>query len=172
MSGGVSEVHAEDLYFFNSSNGIRIKTSCGRGGYVRNVYVSNVTLDNVNIALRFTGGYGEHPDDKYDPEALPVVEGITFANIMGDNVTMAGLMEGIEGDTFNNVCLLNITLKATAKIPWNCSYIQGYSHGVSPHICKPLSESIFPDHCSDCYQLLNPLQSTIYWNSITRFLPW
>ncbi|MBO8584212.1 glycoside hydrolase family 28 protein, partial [Staphylococcus aureus] len=47
MSGGISEVHAENLQLFNSPSGIRIKTSSGRGGYIRNVEFSNVIMTNV-----------------------------------------------------------------------------------------------------------------------------
>ncbi|KAF9600166.1 hypothetical protein IFM89_004990 [Coptis chinensis] len=159
MSGGVSIVHAEDLQFFNSSNGIRIKTAPGRGGYIRNVYISNVTMTDVKIAIRITGQYGEHPDEFYDPNALPIVDMITIKDVVGTNIGRAGLLEGIEGDNFLNICLSNITLTVTKKSPWNCSFIQGYSSLVSPRTCELLSESIYPRHSSDCYLLSSHLQS-------------
>ncbi|MED6185821.1 hypothetical protein PIB30_060759 [Stylosanthes scabra] len=158
MSGGVSEVHVQDIRFFDSYDAIRIKTSPGRGGYVRNVFVSNMTLENVNTAIRFTGLYGDHPDDKYDPNALPIIEKITMKDVIGQNIKRAGLLEGIQGDNFVNICLSNIILDVSSSYPWNCSYIQGYSDSVSPEACKPLKERIFPEHCSDCYYLSNQLQ--------------
>ena len=160
MSGGVSEVHAENLRFYNSTTGIRIKTAPGRGGYVRNIYISNMSLTDVKTAISFTGRYGEHPDEYYDPTALPLIERITIEDVAGHNVKYAGLLEGIEGDTFLDICLLNINLSVTSKSPWNCSYIQGYSDTVSPEICEPLRERIFPDHYSDCYCLSHHLQSS------------
>ncbi|KAI4319921.1 hypothetical protein MLD38_033460 [Melastoma candidum] len=153
MSGGVSDVHAEDLFFYNTNNGIRIKSSPGRGGYVRNIYISNVTLLNVTTALRFTGLYGEHPDDHYDPNALPKIERITFKDIRGESITVAGLMQGIEGDAFEDICLYNVNLQVSASTPWNCSNVKGYSDFVSPQPCELLEECVFPDHCSDCYHL-------------------
>ncbi|QHN84344.1 Glycine-rich RNA-binding, abscisic acid-inducible protein [Arachis hypogaea] len=57
MSGGVSEVHAQNIRFFDSYSAIRIKTSPGRGGYVRNVFVSNMTLENVDIAISYSWNY-------------------------------------------------------------------------------------------------------------------
>ncbi|XP_057964919.1 probable polygalacturonase isoform X2 [Malania oleifera] len=153
MSGGVSEVHAENIQFFNSNTGIRIKTSPGRGGYVRNIFISNITMADVNIALRFTSQYGEHPDEFYDPTALPVIEKITIKEVTGQNIKFAGLLEGLKEDNFVNICLSNITLKVTSPSPWNCSFIQGYSEWVSPDICQPLRERIFPKHYSDCYRL-------------------
>ncbi|KAH7516910.1 hypothetical protein FEM48_Zijuj09G0005400 [Ziziphus jujuba var. spinosa] len=160
MSGGISEVHAENIQFFNSTTGIRIKTSPGRGGYVRNIFVSNMTLTDVNVAIRFTSHYGEHPDQFFDPSALPVIERITIKDVVGENIKFAGLLEGLEGDNFVNICLSNITFKVTSKSPWNCSYIQGYSDLVSPEICKPLKKRIYPEHHSDCYHLSNHLWSS------------
>jgi hypothetical protein len=157
MSGGVSEIYIKDLHLFNSNTGIRIKTSAGRGGYVRNVHILNVKLDNVKKAIRFTGKYGEHPDEKYDPKALPAIEKITFENVNGDGIGVAGLLEGIEGDVFKNICFLNVTLrvkKNSKKSPWECSNVRGYSQWVSPEItCDSLKESIFPEHGSDCFGL-------------------
>ncbi|GLT31770.1 hypothetical protein SLA2020_064800 [Shorea laevis] len=155
MSGGVSEVHAENLYFFNSSTAIMIKTASGRGGYVRNIYISNVTLSNVETALRFYSNFSEHPDDYYDRKALPVIERITVKDVTGANIKVAGLLEGIEGDSFLNVCLLNVTLEVTSESPWTCSYVQGYSDSVSPEPCKALKK--IPEDVSDCYSLSNYL---------------
>lgn len=172
MSGGVSEVHAENLRFFNSSMGIVIKTSAGRGGYVRDIYISNVTLVNVDIAIRFIGHYGEHPDEFYDPKALPTIERITVENVIGENIKYAGLLEGIEGDKFLNICLSNITLNVTSESPWNCSYIQGYSDLVYPKTCESLGEILSPRNYSDCYQLSNHLRSSSNQKTGAWFLSW
>lgn len=172
MSGGVSDVRAEDIRFYDSYTGIRIKTSPGRGGYVRNIYVTNMTLANVDIAIRFTGSYGDHPDDAYDPNALPVIEKITIEDVIGEKITKAGLIEGIEGDNFVNICLSNITLNVSSNYPWNCSNIRGYSDMVFPEACEPLKERIFPDHCSDCYYLSNHQQSSNNKNRGAWFMSW
>ncbi|KAH0865547.1 hypothetical protein HID58_082758 [Brassica napus] len=157
MSGGVSDIYIKDLHLFNSNTGIRIKTSPGRGGYVRNVHVSNVKLDNVQKAIRFTGKYGEHPDGNFDTKALPAIEKITFENVSGEDIGVAGLLEGIEGDEFKNICFLNVTLrvkKNSKQAPWRCSNVRGYSQWVSPEIsCDSFEESIFPEHSSDCFGL-------------------
>ncbi|KAK9013661.1 hypothetical protein V6N11_041662 [Hibiscus sabdariffa] len=160
MSGGVSEVYAEDIYIFNSSTAFKIKTARGRGGYVRNIFISNVTLSGVDTAIIFNGSFSQHPDEFYNPNALPVIERITFKDITGDNIKFAGLLKGIEGDSFRHVCLLNITLNVTTLSPWNCSNIQGYSALVSPETCEPLKESIYPKHHSDCYLVPNHLLSS------------
>ncbi|XVF80389.1 hypothetical protein PTKIN_Ptkin15bG0066600 [Pterospermum kingtungense] len=172
MSGGVSEVYAENLYFFDSSTAIIIKTASGRGGYVRNIYISNVTLAGVDTAIKFNSNFSQHPDEFYDPNALPVIERITVKDVIGDNIKVAGLLKGIAGDSFRSVCLLNVTLNVTSKSPWNCSYIQGYSALVSPETCEPLKQSIYPRHYSDCYHLSNHLWSSGNQNRGSWLLSW
>ena len=157
MSGGVSQIHVEDVHFFNSNRGFSIKTSRGRGGYVRNVFITGVILSNLKVALKFNGNYGEHPDESYDPDALPSIEKISIQNVTGKNIKVAGHLEGIEGDTFKHICLSDITLDVRSKSPWICSNVEGFSEMVSPDICKPLEPKINPD--SKCYQMSNHLRS-------------
>lgn len=157
MSGGVSQVHVEDIHFFNSNRGISIKTSRGRGGYVRNIFITGVILSNLKVAIKFNGNYGEHPDESYDPNALPVIEKISIQNVTGENIKVAGLLEGIEDDTFKHICLSDITLDVSSDSPWTCSNIEGFSDMVSPDICEPLKPKINPE--SKCYHMSNHLRS-------------
>lgn len=170
MSGGVSEIYADDIQIFNSKRGIAVKTSPGRGGYVKAVYISGVILKNVQIAIEFNGQYGEHPDKTYDPGALPRILKVTIHNVTGDNVTVAGHLEGIKGDDFLNICLSDINLRVTSSPPWTCSYVGGFSDFVSPDTCRPLKRKIYPE--SHCYNLSNNLQSVSIPNRITRWRSW
>ncbi|TVU39834.1 hypothetical protein EJB05_13275 [Eragrostis curvula] len=142
MSGGISNVRAEGIRIVNSVHGIRIKTAPGRGGYVRNVYIADVSMDNVSIAIRITGNYGEHPDDNYDKNALPIISNITIKDVVGVNIGVAGLLQGIQGDNFSNICISNVSLSARSMNPWNCSLVEGYSNSVSPEICEQLRPNL------------------------------
>lgn len=170
MSGGVSEIYAEDIQIFNSKRGIAVKTSLGRGGYVKAVFISGVTLKNVQVAIDFNGQYGEHPDEFYDPEALPRILKVTIQNVTGDNVTVAGHLEGIKGDDFLNICLSDINLHVTSGSPWRCSYVGGFSDFVSPDTCRPLKRKINPG--SHCYNLSDNLHSVSIPDRITRWRSW
>ncbi|XP_010679489.1 probable polygalacturonase isoform X2 [Beta vulgaris subsp. vulgaris] len=151
MSGGVSDIYVEDLFVFNTKTAITIRTSPGRGGYVKNVCISNMSIRNITTAIWFNSQYGEHPDNQYNPKALPLIEKITIKNVVGDNIRVAGLLEGIQRADFLDICLYNVTLNANSAPPWHCSHVQGYSDLVFPPLCEPLREIILPEHFSDCY---------------------
>lgn len=146
MSGGIEDVRAEEILAIDSESGVRIKTGVGRGGYVRDIYVRGMTMMTMKYAFWMTGNYGSHPDDKYDPNAIPIIENINYRDMVGENVTMAGRLEGISGDPFTGICLSNVTLDLAPSqkkkmLAWNCTDISGISSGVVPQPCD-----LLPDH--------------------------
>ncbi|XXG68645.1 hypothetical protein AAC387_Pa06g1684 [Persea americana] len=74
MSGGISNVLAEDLHVRNSAAGVRVKTEKGRGGYITNINITNLTMENVKIPIRFSRGSNDHPNEGWNPRALPLVK--------------------------------------------------------------------------------------------------
>ncbi|MCO5547076.1 hypothetical protein L7F22_000517 [Adiantum nelumboides] len=153
MSGGISDVYVEDLVVTHASAAIRVKGARGRGGYVTDIYFSNVHVTNAKWAIEFTSFYGEHPDENYDPNALPDVERIVIDNVVGWNVTRAGNFQGLEELPFREIYLTNIAVNVTASTYiWNCSYVEGYSDSVDPEPCPELQRqgrSVLPLSCSD-----------------------
>ncbi|KAK6935426.1 Glycoside hydrolase, family 28 [Dillenia turbinata] len=107
MSGGIQDVRAEDILAINSESGVRIKTAIGRGGYVKDKYVRRMTMKTMKWAFWMTGNYGSHADENYDPNALPVIQGINYRDMVAENVTMAARLEGISGDPFIGICISN-----------------------------------------------------------------
>ena len=47
MSGGISDVRFTNIRIYNSGPSVRIKSQCGRSGYIRDVLYENITGDNV-----------------------------------------------------------------------------------------------------------------------------
>ncbi|RWW53257.1 hypothetical protein BHE74_00040262 [Ensete ventricosum] len=140
MSGGIQDVRAEDITAINSESGVRIKTAAGRGAYVKDVYVRRMNLSTMKWVFWMTGNYKSHPDDKFDPNAIPVVDGISYSEVTAYNVTMAARLEGIPNSPFTGICLSNVTveLRKARKLPWYCADVEGVSSGVSPAACAPL----------------------------------
>ncbi|PWA72321.1 pectin lyase-like superfamily protein [Artemisia annua] len=141
MSGGITNIRAEDLTAINTESAIRIKTAPGRGGYVTDIFVDGMNLQTMKYVFWTTGAYGQHPDPGWDPKALPKVDHIHYRNVVAQNVTMAGNMGGIDGDSFTGFCLTNVTIGLSdnpKKLQWNCTDIAGLSHNVTPKTCTNL----------------------------------
>lgn len=150
MSGGISNVHVEQVSLYNSFSGIEFRTTKGRGGYIKRIIISNVELKNINMALGAIGDCGLHPDDSFDPNAIPILDQITLQNVIGSNITMAGNFTGLAESPFTSLCLFNVSLAIRNTLsPWTCSNVAGFSESVSPEPCPELESS------SVCYSLLN-----------------
>ncbi|XP_043700147.1 probable polygalacturonase [Telopea speciosissima] len=76
MSGGISGIVLGGLHIQNSFTGISFKTTNCRRGYMKDI-ISYLEMVIVNMALKATSQFGSHPDDKFDPNALPVINHIT-----------------------------------------------------------------------------------------------
>ena len=143
MSGGIQDVRAEDIVAINSESGVRIKTAVGRGGFVKDIYVRGFTMHTMKWAFWMTGNYGSHPDENYDPNAIPVIENINYRDMVAENVTMAARLEGIPGDPFTGICISNVTIglaEKAKKLQWNCTDVAGISSGVVPQTCEVLPD--------------------------------
>ncbi|GAB4841093.1 hypothetical protein Ancab_021838 [Ancistrocladus abbreviatus] len=141
MSGGLSNVHVEDVHLQDSLSGIVLKTSRGRGGYIKDINISDVRMQNVYLAIKATGEFGSHPDDRFDPNALPIVKGISFQNMVGTNITVAGNFTGMFESPFTSISLSNISFLINCPdhcSPWVCSNVMGSSMNVSPEPCPDL----------------------------------
>ncbi|KAL4282670.1 hypothetical protein GQ457_16G030700 [Hibiscus cannabinus] len=141
MSGGISNVHVEHVRLYNSLSGIEFRTTRGRGGYIKEVIISDADLLNVNTAFAAIGDYGYHPDEKFDPNALPTIKKITLQNIIGRKITLAGNFTGLSQSPFTSICISNVSLSINppSSISWTCSNVSGYSESVSPEPCKDLN---------------------------------
>ncbi|XP_020581241.1 probable polygalacturonase [Phalaenopsis equestris] len=143
MSGGIQDLRAENIVAINSESAVRIKTGIGRGGFVRDIFVRGMRLHTMKYVFWMTGNYGSHPDDHWDPNALPEITRINYSDFVAENVSMVGNLEGIEKDVFTEICISNVTAELSAKakkVVWNCSFVEGVSHGVSPKACDELPE--------------------------------
>ncbi|KAM7494453.1 hypothetical protein LguiB_029062 [Lonicera macranthoides] len=143
MSGGVQDVRAEEITAIDSQSGVRIKTAIGRGAYVKDIYVRQMNMHTMKYVFWMTGDYGSHPDPGWDPKALPVIKGINYRDMVGDNVDMAANLAGITGDPFTGICISNVTISLSQKpkkVQWNCTDVGGVTSQVSPQACDLLPD--------------------------------
>ncbi|KAH6756666.1 Pectin lyase-like superfamily protein [Perilla frutescens var. hirtella] len=157
MSGGISNVLAEHLHVYDSVSGIELKTGKGRGGYIKDIFLSDIYVENVRQAIKATGQFTTHPDDGYDPNALPNVTDITFRDIVGLNITTAGIFSGIDESPFTSICLSNVSFSVSydPSTSWICANVEGSSVDVSPEPCPELKTSS-SSPSSDCFIFSHP----------------
>ena len=151
MSGGISNVWAEDIVAINTQSDVRIKTGVGRGGYVRDIYARNMTMKTMMYVFWMTGNYGSHPDDGWDRNALPRISNINYRDVVAENVTYSARLEGISGGDFTGICISDVKIGLTEKPKkpqWNCSNVEGVTSNVNPQSCDLLPPSKAPLRCA------------------------
>lgn len=110
---------------------------------MKDVYVRGMTMMTMKYVFWMTGSYGSHPDEHYDPNALPVIQNINYQDMVAENVTMPAQLAGISGDQFTGICISNVTITLSnkpKKVLWNCTDVSGYTSGVTPAPCQLLPE--------------------------------
>ncbi|CAI7906723.1 unnamed protein product [Closterium sp. NIES-54] len=152
MSGGVHSLRCRHLSVSHSLAAFHLRTAPGRGGYIRDVLVENVTMLNVTVALAFLPTCRSHPDDRFDPSALPRVANISFASISGSLISQAGSLIGLPAAPFKGVSLSDINLQLVeGGKGFECQDVEGHARNVSPAICPELSPSeADPLKCRGC----------------------
>ena len=80
LSGGVDGVYIWDCDFIHSLCGLHIKTTKKRGGYAKNIFVSDTKIASVNIRTVSFNDDGESSNETTE-----------FENIVLNNVYLAGL---------------------------------------------------------------------------------
>lgn len=115
MSASVRNVLAEDCYFANNYNCIRIKSKDGRSGVVENIDYKNIKMDKgmrgINISYRYSC---EACDDAKEPgKYMPTVRNIYCENIVCDSVDSGISFDNLPGGVIENIYLKDI--KMTAK---------------------------------------------------------
>ncbi|CAL9050468.1 unnamed protein product [Musa banksii] len=140
-SGGIENILAENLNIFKTGVGIHVKTNSGRGGFIKNITISDVNLSNVRKGLRIAGNVGDHPDDRYDPNALPVVDGLTIKNVWGVRIQQPGSIQGIKNSPFTQIHLSNVKLDVASPrgVAWACADVSGGALDVQPSPCAELT---------------------------------
>lgn len=143
MSGGVQNVMVENCTLFGGGDGLHIKTSDKRGGYVRDIFFNNIIITGADkLALRVAETYGSaNPfcGDQWNPPALSEVDNIVFTNIfIQDHPDTPFQFIGLEGRNATRIRLENVTT-ADGKGDSECKYVTGSTRNVRPAMCADLT---------------------------------
>ena len=120
MSGGVKNVCVRDLTFSGTDVGLRFKSTRGRGGVVENIFIENITMNNIlTDGLLFDlfyggksasealadGDEGEATDMPFKPvdETTPAFRNIDIKNVRCHGARRAMLFNGLPEMNVENV---------------------------------------------------------------------
>lgn len=120
MSGGIENVVISNNIFDQTDRGIRMKTRRGRGGYIKNVTISNIIMRNVMAPLTINEFYGMSGavNDNYLSKqqqpidaGTPVIDNIKLSGIIvTDAHSVAAFIYGLPESPVTNVSLSNFTV--------------------------------------------------------------
>jgi DNA sulfur modification protein DndE len=119
MSGGVRNVTVTNCTFKGTDNGLRFKSTRGRGGAVENIHVSNITMSDIHdAAITFDMYYMIKGGGNGVPVAQPVTEATPiFKNFQISDITCAGakksiLIRGLPEMPIEGISLENVQISA------------------------------------------------------------
>lgn len=149
-SGGIANILAENITLFNMGIGIHLKTNIGRGGFVKNITITDVYMENVQKGIRVAGNVGDHPDEKFDPNALPIVKDVKIKNVLGVKIKVPGSIQGLKDSPFSGICLSNVNLHGDTEPSsvWKCADVSGGAVQVSPLPCAELTSTFQTGACA------------------------
>jgi polygalacturonase len=120
-SGSVRHIRFLDCDGDGTDNGIRLKSTRGRGGIVEDVVASNIRLKDVRNAIILSLRYV-----KTEPEPLsertPLFRDIHIDHVTAVNSRNCCVIEGLEEQPIQNVTLTDLDLAGTNGV--TCSYMK------------------------------------------------
>jgi polygalacturonase len=121
MSGGVRNVFVKDCQFIGTDNGLRFKSTRGRGGVVENIHIQNVLMANIKSdAILYDLYYGGR---RVDADSLVKVSEITpsFRNIYMKDIVCKGarraaIFQGLPEMKLKNIRLENAVIESDSGV--------------------------------------------------------
>lgn len=111
MSGGIKKVTISNCIFDGTDRGIRIKSTRGRGGYVEDVRVSNIVMNNIKKeAFVFNLKYSDMPQEPKS-DRTPEYRNISISDVIVRNVQTPIKIVGLEEAPITGIVLKNIQIE-------------------------------------------------------------
>ncbi|WP_453990609.1 glycoside hydrolase family 28 protein [Bacillus nitroreducens] len=124
MSGGIKNVTISNCTFIGTDRGVRIKTNRERGGYVKNILVNNIYMEDVLCPIAINSFY-RHGVNEKDPtvnsleaqpitEKTPAIEHIQISNVTAKNCrAAAGFIYGLPESPINDLSIYHTVIEMT-----------------------------------------------------------
>ena len=134
MSGGVADVRVENSHLFDSAEGLRLKSGKGRGGYIRNISMSDVTMVGMKTAFMYNCNYGGHPVG-YNASAIPDVGSIYARNVTGTGCGRVADLEGLSELPMHDISFNGVRFDGG---DYKCSQVAGTYRDMQPTPCHEI----------------------------------
>jgi len=144
MSGGAQDITVHNVSCVGVGSGMFVKSSPGRGGFVRNFNFTDSTFVGVNLAFGIMMTYGDDPEPPLivNKSALPVMDNFLFKGIKGIGIVTPGSISGSPGKGAPGIFITNVKVEdvdlGTTANPWECVNVSGTSNNVFPQPCPQL----------------------------------
>ncbi len=115
MSGGVRDVDIRDSIFQNTRHGFRIKSTRSRGGFIENIYVENIAMENmtgdaIDINLAYTTELQGVISSK------PILKNIYIKDIYGSGSERLVInMDGLKNSVMEDIHIEDISFVSSAR---------------------------------------------------------
>jgi polygalacturonase len=122
--GNMRNIFVSDCNFIGTDIGVRVKSSAGRGGLVKDIYVRNIYMkDIINEAILFDTYYENRPagyvEDKNKPvptEKIPEFRDFHFNNIYCNGASTAIAITGLPQMPIHDIQFDSILITATKGV--------------------------------------------------------
>ncbi len=118
--GGVDSMLVDSCSFNGTTNGIRIKSERGRGGNIRGLTYSNITMIGVKYPIWIASYYPDIPGPS-DPAqtvnlATPYYHDINIVNLISTNSPYIGYVVGLPEKFLNRINFQNTSFSSTTGL--------------------------------------------------------
>ena len=112
--GGMQNIFVSDCNFIGTDIGVRVKSNTGRGGLVKNIFISNIFMkDIVHDAICFNTYYEDMPAGKVKSNTVNVIKDKTpnFTDFYFDNIYCNGAKDAVSITGLPELPVSNIHFK-------------------------------------------------------------
>lgn len=117
MSGGARNIKISHCTFIGTDNGLRFKSTRGRGGVVENIFISDIQMANIiDDAILFDLYYFVKNKNIAVPpvdETTPQFRNIQIRNIVCKGAARAILLQGLPEMNLENISFENVVIEAS-----------------------------------------------------------
>lgn len=110
MSGGVKNIVARNCHISHCEQGIRLKSMRGRGGYIKNVTMENIEINEASKEAIQINMFYESSTVIPKTQLPPHCQEVSLKNIYGKNAQLALQVKGLPEQPLEKISLENIHL--------------------------------------------------------------